>query len=112
LTDLSKGRDQRELKRVQQRFRYIMVDEFQDTNRVQWDIVSRLCSSKGETGKVVLQPGKLFVVGDKRQAIYRFRGGDVTVFEAVTEEIKRSNPEEPVPMFWQRKEMRDCIDRL
>jgi len=112
LTDLSNDRDQRELKMVQQRFKYIMVDEFQDTNRVQWDIVRRLCSSRGETGKAVLQPGKLFVVGDKRQAIYRFRGGDVTVFEAVTEEIKRSNTGDPVPMFWQRQEVRDRIDRI
>ena len=43
---------------------------------------------------------KLFVVGDKRQAIYRFRGADVTVFEAVTDEIKRSNVSNRKSFFW------------
>ncbi len=100
------------LRRIQKRYRYIMVDEFQDTNRIQWDIIKMLCSWKDSGGKEILHPGKLFVVGDKRQAIYRFRGGDVTVFESVTDKIRESNPETPVRMFWQDRDIQDRISSV
>lgn len=99
-------------KRIQDRFNYIMVDEFQDTNRVQWEIIRMLCTNVEERGKEKLQTGKLFVVGDKRQAIYRFRGGDVTVFESVIQKIKDSNPENPFPMFWKDKELCKRIRKI
>ena len=59
----------------------LLVDEFQDTNARQREIVRALC---GET------PGRLFVVGDARQSIYRFRRADVTVFRLLQQEIQRS----------------------
>ncbi len=105
LTDLFESKDQRALKRVQGRFKYIMVDEFQDTNRVQWEIISLLCSDRAQDGNKALQPGKLFVVGDKRQAIYKFRGGDVTVFEHGTQRILQSNREKLNQMFWEIPEI-------
>ena len=49
-----------------------MVDEFQDTNSRQRDLVNLLAG----------QPGKLFIVGDAKQSIYRFRGAEVAVFRA------------------------------
>jgi ATP-dependent helicase/nuclease subunit A len=55
------------------------VDEFQDTNARQREIVLALC---GET------PGRLFVVGDARQSIYRFRQADVTVFRRMQQDIQ------------------------
>ena len=58
----------------------VLVDEFQDTNGRQREIIQGLC---GE------QPGRLFVVGDARQSIYRFRGADVTVFTGLQSEIQR-----------------------
>ena len=93
------------LKRIQKDFKYIMVDEFQDTNITQWEIIRTLCSDRWPEGMDMLQQGKLFVVGDKRQAIYRFRGGDVTVFESVTEQIRDSNPAASSEFFWQNSEM-------
>jgi ATP-dependent exoDNAse (exonuclease V) beta subunit len=54
------------------RFRSIMVDEFQDTNRLQCEIVDLLAA--GPEGK------ELFFVGDEFQSIYRFRHADVEVF--------------------------------
>lgn len=50
----------------------ILVDEFQDTNSRQRDLVNLLAG----------QPGKLFIVGDAKQSIYRFRGAEVAVFRA------------------------------
>ncbi|MDE5582350.1 MAG: UvrD-helicase domain-containing protein [Ruminococcus sp.] len=55
------------LKKYQERFRYIMVDEYQDTNYVQFKIVSLLASSHNN----------ICVVGDDDQSIYKFRGADI-----------------------------------
>jgi len=93
------------VERIQGRFKYIMVDEFQDTNRNQWDILSLLVSDRDQRGNPVLGEDKLFVVGDKRQAIYRFRGADVTVFDKVTEEIRRSNVSNTKPIFWHNQHL-------
>ena len=57
----------------------VLVDEFQDTNHRQRAIVRHLCGT----------PGELFVVGDAKQSIYRFRGADVVVFRRERERIQR-----------------------
>ena len=54
------------LARYQQRFRHILVDEFQDTNAAQWEIVRLLA----------LEHRSIMVVGDDAQSVYRFRGAD------------------------------------
>ena len=64
----------------QNELKAVLVDEFQDTNIRQRQIIQALC---GE------QSGRLFVVGDARQSIYRFRGADVTVFPALQADIQR-----------------------
>ncbi|HNT24172.1 MAG TPA: UvrD-helicase domain-containing protein [Anaerolineales bacterium] len=63
--------------RWQTEIQAMLVDEFQDTNLRQRGIVNALC---GRT------PGKLFVVGDARQSIYRFRGANVAVFRSLQAE--------------------------
>ena len=93
------------IQRVQDRFRYIMVDEFQDTNRNQWEIISLLVSERDSNGNPIVSKAKLFVVGDKRQSIYRFRGADVTVFDAATGEIRSSNVSSKEPFLWHREEV-------
>lgn len=65
---------------LRQRYRVALIDEFQDTDPVQWEIVRDLfaTSSTGST---------LVLVGDPKQAIYRFRGADITTYlQAVGEE--------------------------
>jgi len=57
----------------QLRFRYILVDEFQDTNRLQYRWL-KLLAGHGESG---VEPGCVFGVGDDDQSIYRFRGANV-----------------------------------
>ena len=61
------------------RFTHFFVDEFQDTDPLQVEILWLLA---GDDAGVVV-PGKLFVVGDPKQAIYRFRRADVAVYEQV-----------------------------
>jgi ATP-dependent helicase/nuclease subunit A len=71
---------------LQARFRYIMVDEFQDTNPLQWQIIKILASdAQGLCGD------KLFMVGDEKQSIYAFRGADVTVFAQAQAELRQAN---------------------
>ncbi|HYR95890.1 MAG TPA: UvrD-helicase domain-containing protein, partial [Candidatus Binatus sp.] len=70
--------------RYTRRFRAILVDEFQDTDRVQADVIRLL--AEGSPAPM------LFVVGDEKQSIYRFRGADVAVFQAVGREIGTERP--------------------
>jgi CRISPR-associated exonuclease Cas4 len=65
------------------RFRRILVDEFQDTDPVQCEIIFLLTSSEDDTGpwsERRLLAGRLFMVGDPKQAIYRFRGADLATY--------------------------------
>ncbi len=71
---------------LQGRFAYILVDEFQDTDPLQAEIVFFLCERAARAHdwrEVVLQPGKLFVVGDPKQSIYRFRRADIGMYDQV-----------------------------
>ncbi|MFZ4814111.1 MAG: UvrD-helicase domain-containing protein, partial [Phototrophicaceae bacterium] len=60
-------------------FRHVLVDEFQDTNALQWAIIQALTAPDQPTERG--QVARLFVVGDPKQSIYAFRGADVSVFE-------------------------------
>lgn len=66
--------------RVAAGVRLLMVDEFQDTDPVQADVVRFLC------GEAITR-GKLFMVGDRKQSIYRFRRADPTVFATMSAEL-------------------------
>jgi ATP-dependent exoDNAse (exonuclease V) beta subunit len=71
---------------LQGRFTHVLVDEFQDTDPLQAEILLLICGtdpSVGEAMRVVVKPGKLFVVGDPKQSIYRFRRADVMLYERV-----------------------------
>jgi len=72
---------------LRSRYLYIMVDEFQDTNDLQWKIVGAIASDEKEE----LLGDRLFIVGDEKQAIYSFRGGDVSLFARVRRELLASN---------------------
>lgn len=83
-------RDLEARRELQQRFDAILVDEFQDTDPLQAECVLFLCESEPRAAvwrDVALQPGKLFVVGDPKQSIYRFRRADIALYDEVTKLI-------------------------
>lgn len=63
------------LEYYRRRFKYILVDEYQDTNHAQFVLVSLLASGVNEDG---ITEHNLCVVGDDDQSIYRFRGADIS----------------------------------
>ena len=78
-------RDHEDIRRaLAQRFSHVLVDEFQDTDPLQAEIFWRLCGEPVEEGadwaSFRIRPGALFLVGDPKQAIYRFRGADVGAY--------------------------------
>lgn len=70
--------------KYQERYKYIMVDEFQDTNERQRQLIYLLCGNKLDN------TNNLFIVGDVKQSIYRFRHADVNVFNKVKEDIAQN----------------------
>ena len=70
----------------QERFACILVDEFQDTDPLQAEIVFLLASDdvkQNQWQQCRPAPGKLFLVGDPKQSIYRFRRADIEIYEQV-----------------------------
>jgi ATP-dependent exoDNAse (exonuclease V) beta subunit len=76
---------------LQGRFSHILVDEFQDTDPLQAEILLLLASADPATARwrdVVPAPGKLFLVGDPKQSIYRFRRADVGIYQEVKARLR------------------------
>ena len=72
---------------------HIFVDEFQDTDPLQAEIVLFLCEREPRAAvwpDVALAPGRLTLVGDPKQSIYRFRRADIAMYDAVRQVVKRS----------------------
>ena len=72
---------------ISKRHRYFLIDEFQDTNPMQAEVFFYLSSEKPAKRweQCLPRPGSLFIVGDPKQSIYRFRGADVRSFLYVKE---------------------------
>lgn len=71
--------------RLATRYKHYLIDEFQDTSRLQWHNLEKMVEEALSTG------GSLFYVGDKKQAIYGFRGGDATLFEDIKKRFEAFN---------------------
>jgi ATP-dependent exoDNAse (exonuclease V) beta subunit len=85
-------RDAAVRRHLQEKFTRIFVDEFQDTDPIQADILLLLAADDpAETDAAAVRPapGKLFIVGDPKQAIYRFRGTDVGTYWRVAHQIEQ-----------------------
>lgn len=75
--------------RLDSRINHILVDEFQDTNLKQYENLKPLIDEI-KSGDGVKDNRTLFFVGDEKQAIYGFRGGESRLFKAISDELKMS----------------------
>lgn len=89
-----------ELRQIEkEKFREIMIDEFQDNNSQQRDMLFLLAEKLDRHEKTIptsideLEENKLFFVGDEKQSIYKFRGADVSVFRSLKDFFKAGNLE-------------------
>ncbi len=69
------------INKLRQRYRVALIDEFQDTDQIQWKIFKRLFGDS--------QKHLLLMVGDPKQAIYKFRGGDLKTYLQARKEVDR-----------------------
>jgi len=77
---------------LQERFTHIFIDEFQDTDPLQAEILLLLSadsSAESDWLKVSPKPGKLFVVGDPKQSIYKFRRADVVLYREIRDALEK-----------------------
>jgi ATP-dependent helicase/nuclease subunit A len=82
--------------RLESRYHHMLVDEFQDTSRAQWELVSLLVQSWGEgAGLASMGPlaPSIFIVGDRKQSIYAFRDADVSILDDARRYIEALRPE-------------------
>ena len=77
---------------LRERFRVLLIDEFQDTDPLQIEIAVLLASDDPDAGErpwweVSIAPGRAFFVGDPKQSIYRFRRADLELYHRVEQEL-------------------------
>lgn len=85
--------------RLRDRYRRILIDEFQDTDPIQVELAALLGSGDPADGdrpwtEMTVDPGRLFFVGDPKQSIYRFRRADIATFLTASQRFA-----EPAPRF-------------
>ena len=90
-------RDNPEVRRYfRKRFHPILVDEFQDTDPIQAEILFLLTGTSDtekDWTRLAPAPGSLFLVGDPKQSIYRFRRADIDIYNLVKDRIEASGGE-------------------
>ena len=80
--------------RLEARHRHVLVDEFQDTSRAQWELVRQLVSSWGEGFGAAddALPPSIFIVGDRKQSIYGFRDAEVALVDEAARFVGELRP--------------------
>jgi ATP-dependent helicase/nuclease subunit A len=82
--------------KLQARYHHLLIDEFQDTSRLQWRLIELLVDAWGEGEGASDAPTSIFVVGDRKQSIYRFRHADVRLLDEAARKIGALRPDRPV----------------
>ena len=94
--------------RLESRYHHLLIDEFQDTNEMQWSLIQSLIDSWGEgaglvqdaiakaqvsgRGKGILQEPSIFLVGDQKQSVYGWRDARVEVMNSATKYLMNIRP--------------------
>src|SRR5690606_3089790 len=91
--------------KYQVKYKYIMIDEFQDTNELQKNIFYKLA-----TKDMPLDQNNLFVVGDPKQSIYAFRGADIDVFYNVLNDIENITNEKNITLSKNYRTVNTVLD--
>ena len=69
--------NEKNINQISEKLKSILIDEFQDTDQIQWDIIKKLFNPNDHF---------LLCVGDPKQAIYKFRGGDLKTYSNAKKE--------------------------
>ncbi len=77
---------------AQARFAVLLVDEFQDTNPLQAELLELLAGPLASGGP--REPGRLYIVGDRKQSIYEFRGADVAAYTTLCDRLLAGGADE------------------
>ena len=99
-------------RRFQDRYTHILIDEFQDTDPLQAEIAFYLAAKPNanidskQWHTIPLTPGKLFIVGDSKQSIYRFRRADIRV----THLVRESGQFSPLTLTENRRSQKPVLD--
>lgn len=86
--------------KIRKQFKYYMIDEYQDTNELQYELVKLLTNN--------LNDSNLFIVGDPKQSIYGFRGADVRVFDETKQKIRELDGED-ISLQENYRSLRDVV---
>jgi ATP-dependent helicase/nuclease subunit A len=80
--------------KLEARYQHVLVDEFQDTSRAQWQLVELLVRSWSEGLGMIAsdRPPTVFIVGDRKQSIYGFRDAEVAVLDEAARYIEALRP--------------------
>ncbi|MFZ9887189.1 MAG: UvrD-helicase domain-containing protein [Myxococcota bacterium] len=95
---------------LQRRYRVGIIDEFQDTDPHQWSIFRSLFVPGHEAGR--RRDGQLFLVGDEKQAIYRFRGADLHTYRRATKELMAAAGTSEVTLDTNWRSTKELLDGL
>lgn len=106
--------------RLHNRYQRLLLDEFQDTDPIQVELAVRIAAAdpvSDEAGnlpwnEVAVSPGHLFVVGDPKQSIYRFRRADISVFLAARERFGGEAAENVVTLATNFRSNSTVIDHV
>ncbi|MDA8329553.1 MAG: UvrD-helicase domain-containing protein [Betaproteobacteria bacterium] len=95
------------LHKLDARYRHVLLDEFQDTNPLQWRILQTWLNASEQSGT---HPD-IFLVGDPKQSIYRFRGAQAGLFQLVTDRLRNQHAQY-LSQHYTRRNAMPVIDTL
>ncbi len=97
--------------KLDSRYRHILLDEFQDTNPFQWQILKSWFAASNQAG---LRPS-VFMVGDPKQSIYRFRGAEARLFDVASGFLRQEYGAVSLSQNLSRRSspvVIDCVNRV